>query len=334
MLAATLSLAAEPVRIAGSDWVGDAPTKVADRLDYFNLGRGADEPLIEVLDFGSGLEAVNSLVEGRSQFALGATAPVAAALQEQTGEQADGLPDFVILASVALSNRTHRLIVRDAGSVRVPREWDKLRVGIMFGTSSHSGWSRFAAFHGLDEDNYTLVDTPVRQMARALLSDEVDAVVVWSPWERKLQEQFSGELIEFPLRMIYTVNWLLLADRLFARDNPEVVQRVLRGYLKAMDFIDAEPDRAHQLHADYHEIPPDLIIAQSEGMIWRIGLNWSVLVSMGTQLDWLASQPGFDGQKPNPQHYLYARPLQALAPERVTVPHYLLLGSLAPDAQR
>jgi ABC-type nitrate/sulfonate/bicarbonate transport system substrate-binding protein len=324
----------ESIRIAGSAWVGDAPTKVADRLGYFNLDLDAHAPRIEVLNFGSGLEAVQSLVEGQTQFALAATTPVATALLNQSGKRPDGLPDFAVLASVALSNRTHKLIVREDAGTLAPSDWDRLRVGVMFSTSSHFGWSHFATFHGLTEDNYTLIDVPAERMAEALLADEVDAVVIWSPWERKLADQIDDALIEHPLWMLYTVNWLLLVDRSFAHERPDIVRRVLNGYRKAIAFIDADPEGAHQLHADYIDVPLEHIINSSEGMIWRLGMNWSVLVNMGSQLEWLEAQPGFENlPKPGPQQYLYARPLQELAPKLVTLPDYLLLQSLTGEAR-
>ncbi len=324
----------DTVRIAGSAWVGDAPTRLADQLGLFNVDRSFNEPDIEVVNHDSGLEAVRSLVSGHSQFALGATTPVAAQLLDQVGDEHEQRPGFVVLASVALSNRSHRLILRNRKNIRVPQDWDAVRIGIMFGTSSHFGWSHFATFHGLNEDNYTLVDIPINHMAEALLAGDVDGVVVWSPWERELREKIGTELLEFPLRMLYTVNWLLLADRQFAHEQPDVVKRVLRGYLAVMQIIDAEPQRARQVHADFSGVPLEEFIEISEGMIWRLTLNWSALVNLGTQMEWLARMPEFQGRVPSPSEYLYGQPLRSLAPEMVNLPDYMMLEALVDRERR
>lgn len=316
------------VRIAGSTWVGDAPTKVADRLGLFNQDLAPGAPPIEVHNYDSGLEALGRLLDGEAEFALAAITPTALAL---IGEIGNGRPnrEFVVLGSVALSNQSHILVADTARGIQGPADLAGRRVGVMFNTSSHYGWSRVSTFYGLDENGVELVDLPVSKMAPAMLAGDIDAAVIWSPWERGLRDALGEELLEVPLRMLYTVNWLLLADRSFIARHPDVTDRVLTSYLKAIDYMDAHPDHSLELHAEAVNLPVEELARRTEGMIWRLVMNWSVLVNMGVQFEWLATRPELAGIRiPEPQGYLFGAPLRRVAPERVILPPYLLM----PDA--
>lgn len=325
------AVADEPavVRIAGSAWIGDAPTRLADHLDLFNQGREASEPRIEVLSFGSGHDAVMALMRGEAEFALGATTPVAMALM---GEMAEAGNPPVVMASLALSNRSHRIVVLPESGILKPEDIQGRRVGVMMGTSSHFGWFHFSRFHGLDDSSVELVNLPVSAMAEAMISGRIDAAVVWDPWDVELARATGATLDEFPLNAIYTVNWLLLADRQLAMSQPELLERVLQGYQTALARMDSRSDETLSLLADLFDTDVDSFLARTEGLLWRLGMNWSVLVSLGTQFDWLTAQPEFSQQPaPSPSDYLLGEPLRKLSPRLVTVPPYLMMSETTSD---
>jgi ABC-type nitrate/sulfonate/bicarbonate transport system substrate-binding protein len=313
------------VRIAGSAWVGDQPTKVADELGFFNAGRSPGSPVIVVDNHGSGLDAVAVLLRGEAQFALAATTPVALALVGALDEAVGTSREIVVLASVALSNQTHTVVSPSNRNIAAPADVAGRRVGIMFGTSSHYGWSQFSVFHGFAPGDVELVNVPISRMGDALLGGLIDAAVIWPPWDQRLRSELGEDLTEFELRMIYTVNWLLLAERDFVVRHPEIADRVMRGYLDAMKFIDRNPARARDIHARQAGLDPDELARSADGLIWRLSLNWSTLVNMGSQLEWLANWPELAGlELPAPTDYLFADPLLRTAPWLVTLPPYLL----------
>ncbi len=321
----SLAESRDTVRIAGSAWVGDAPTWVADRQGLFNRGRPDDAPVIEVDLHGSGLEALMHLLAGEAQFALSATTPTAMALVGAFDDSGPGSSALVVLGSVALSNQSHYVIAPSRNGIDSPRDLAGRRVGVMFGTSSHYGWSRFGRFHGLEAAGIELIDTPVAEMAEALQRGDLDAAVIWQPWDLALREALDGAVTILPMRMLYTVNWLLLSTREFVAEQPAVVERVLRGYIDAIDMIDAEPESTLALHAEATGRDGADLVTSAANMLWRLGMNWSVLVNLGTQFEWLATWPQFDALTiPEPGQYLDGAPLREVAPGRVTLPDYLL----------
>jgi ABC-type nitrate/sulfonate/bicarbonate transport system substrate-binding protein len=317
-----------PVRIAGSAWVGDAPTWVADGLGLFNRGMGEGQPAIEVELYGSGLEALRQLIAGDAEFALAATTPTALALAGALEPGSDQPAEIAVLASIALSNQSHYLVSLAGKGIQTAGDLAGQRVAIMFGTSSHYGWTRFSAFHGLDDAEVELVDLPVAEMAAALKDGQVDAAVIWQPWDASLRSAYGDEITILPMRMLYTVNWLLLSRTDFVASHPEVVERVLQAYIDAIESIHEDAAQAVQMHAAAVGVEVDELESPAQRMLWRVGMNWSVLVNLGAQFEWLSTWPELAGMTPpEPKGYLHGGPLKRISPELVTLPDYLLAGA-------
>lgn len=314
----------KPLRIAGSSWVADAPTKVADQLGAFN-GPGIT-PKINVVDYDSGKEALFSLLAGEAEFALAASTPIA---NELLRAAFDGEPEstFVVLASVSLSNRTHLIVANGAVGIQRPADLNGKRIGVMLDTAGHFGWHKFAEYHGLQADGITLVDLPVASMTGAVRDGRIDAAAIWQPWASNLQAVLGSDARTFTTRHLYTVSWLLVTRRDVLASYPGSAERILNGYLEATAFIDADPLSARELHARAIGIDPATLESLETGIIWGLTLDWSVLADLESQLSWIAARRGLDAQSaPAPYHYIYARPLLNVAPRRVMLPAYLYSG--------
>ncbi|WP_168927432.1 ABC transporter substrate-binding protein [Nitrincola alkalilacustris] len=315
-------VASSSVRLGGSGWVADAPTKVADLKGYFNPDSA--EPPIEVLYFNSGKEALESLLRGDLEVALAATSPVAIQLlrtSEQVGADGD---DLVILSSVSLSNQSHYIIAAADRGIHSAEELNGRRVGVMLGTSAHFAWYRFAITHALMKSEITLVDIPISEQSQRLLAGEVDAVVSWDPWGLQIQQALAGNAVTFTAREIHTVDWLIVTRRGFAEANPDLMDRILSGYAMAIEFIQKQPESARQLHADFSGLPSAELAQMEQGIIWRMALNWAVLANVEAQFQWLNTWPEYtDTLPPAPARYLHAEPFNRVIPGGVTLPFYM-----------
>lgn len=311
--------AEEPVRIAASAWVGDAPTRVIDVLGML----AGDGPPIHIDYDDAGNVALERLMSGEAQFALAGNTPLAAALLQRGGERSPDDP--VVLASLGLSTPEHFVIaVRERG-VHAPQDLSGRRIGLRTGSSSHFGWSRFAEHHGLDQDTITLVDMPIARLREALLGGDVDAVVSWNPWSGPLLEELVDAATVMPTGAIYTVNWLLLTRRAVADTRPELVDRVVRAYLQATALVSTDPDRVRRVHAHALQLSEESMDAMHPGAIWDPAMNWAVVANMEAAFGWLSRQPGYAGARiPAPPDYLDARALQRSAPDKLMLPPYLL----------
>jgi len=326
-LSPPITTAAEsgPIRIAGSAWVADAPTKVADALGLFNAESG---PRIRVDHYNSGREALASLLGGDAEFALAASTPVAKALLDPVN-QTPRAGALAVLALVSTSNRTH-VVIADAGAgIEQPADLLGRRVAVMLDTSGHFGWHHFTEYHNLDPNKLTLVDLPVDAHAEAMASRRVDAAVSWEPWAGRLRASLDGRANVFTTRHLYSVGWLLVTRTDVLERYPGSAERVLAAYRDAIAEMGRDPQRGRRLHARASplDLDPQELQALGAGIVWDLRLDWPVLADLEAQLNWFTERAGWDSAAvPAPYEYLYAKPLRHVSERSIDLPPYFFVG--------
>jgi len=315
--------AAAPLRLSTSAWVADAPTRVAH-------GMGALEQVpgrVEITELDSGRASMEALMAAQADVALVANTPLALHLcrQSMAGRHPPDLPAADpprVLASVALSNDTHRVLADARRGIRVPADLNGKRVGLHLDSSAHSGWQRFASFHGLTADA-ALIDLTPGALGEALLDGRVDAVVIWEPWDRAPREQLGDDAIEFPIRVMDSVNWLLVTRESVIDSRWAALQALLSAYLQAVDLLNLEPRRAAELYqrSSGRRLDPDSSVRA--GTIWRVALDWSVMSNTQSVLEWCARDSGQPAASFKPRDYLAPELLEQLAPHAVLLPDVL-----------
>lgn len=312
-----------PIRVAGSSWVVDAPTKVADALRLFPRADGQPEIRVDAYDSGRG--ALQSLLSGTAEFALAASTPVARALLDAHAGRG---PPLAVLAATSISNQTHALVANPASGIDAPGDLSGRRVGMLFGTSGHFGWYQFAHHHGLPVDAVSLVDLPIVDQHGALRDGRVDAVFNWEPWTTRARESLGAGARVFTTRQLYTVSWLLVTRRDVVERYPGAAERVLAGYAAAMLAIEADLSGALAHHARAIGADPDSLAGQADDVIWGLRLDWPIVADLEAQFSWISDhqEVAADGV-PSPADYLYGQPLAAVYPRAITLPAYFFADS-------
>lgn len=312
--------AAEVIRIAGSSWIADAPTKVADALGLFNAGNA--RPVVRVDDdYHSGKAALDSLIAGQSEFALAASTPVARALMQEAGTGVERSA-LAVLGAVALSNRTHVIVANGARGIDEPDDLVGRRVGLLLGTSAHFGWHLFVQYQGLDPTRIELVDIePVDQPA-ALERGAIDAAATWEPWAGRVRDVLGDDARQFSIRHLHAVAWLLVTRTEVLARFPGSAERVLTAYRDAIRVINEEPYRAAAL-LDYPVVAGSASPLEAHGIIWGLWLDWGVVADLEAQFEWLGQwQEAATLSKPSIRGFLHARPLSTVWPAGIGLPPY------------
>lgn len=311
------------VRIAGSDWVMDAPTKVAAAAEYFDAPDN-QEPRIEATYRASGHDALAALLKGEVEYALCAPTPVARALLDHLDRPGQH-PAIVVLASLGISSASHYIIARRDRGIGQPTDLAGKRLGLLKHSSAHFSWSLTEGLYGLEEGSVILVNVPVQEQGAALKAGEVDAVLSWDPYARRLQESLGEQAAVFSNREVDSPNWLLVSRLAEVRARPQVAERVLDSYRRAVELIEDDPTRAAQLMATESPGGPTELDLTGSGLFWNLTLNWAVLSNLEEQMRWWHRIDGAPGREvATPASYLWSPPLQAIAPEAVVLPNHLL----------
>lgn len=307
--------------ISGSKWIADAPTRIADKAGFFNpdASEPGDDTEARVEYASSGKQSLQRLMDGDADFALVATVPLAMELVRSISEQRPRDRWPVVIASIALSNNTHRIIARStpARDFRNPMDLAGATIGLLENSSGHFGWERFARFHALAPDSVRLVDAPPETWREGLMSARLDAVVAWSPWSEELEQQLGAAARSLSLQALDSVNWLVVTRRAYLEQYPDRVDRVLSAYARAIDLLYSDPEGATRLAGREYGL------AREGRVIWKLGLGWPVIANVEQKLEWAAERLDQPAPKLLPYDYIERAPMERRFPEQVMLPSWI-----------
>ncbi len=306
----------DPPRLLGVQYLGDLPTLVADERGYFR-GAAAD---VRIAYGDSGRRNLQRLRAGEAEIALMAKTPlVIDALRDASPGGAD---DPVILGNLVHSHRLNQVVSLDGGPVSAPGDLEGRRVGLMKGTNAEFVWSLFARMHGLDTSRVSVRDLAIEQLPQALIEDKVDAAVLWEPWTSRTAETAEGGLRILPGSSAYTAHWVIVARRSWVRDHAGRVRDLLRGYIRAIDWIESHRDQALALYTRRMDVARNRIIRSWDVLDYDLNLDWTVLNGLSLQLRW-AREAGYGNTSsavPGVLELVEPGPLRKLNHYRVSIP--------------
>ncbi|MEF8833886.1 MAG: NrtA/SsuA/CpmA family ABC transporter substrate-binding protein [Halofilum sp. (in: g-proteobacteria)] len=306
---------AETIRIAGVDYLGDLPTRVADHEGLF-AAAGVDA----VVQYAaSGRDALRALRAGETDFALMALTPLAIDLVADSDPR--GPDDPVILASLVHSTRMKQVVALDRGA-RTPRDLAGSRIGLARGTSAEFAWSLFTAYHGIAPGDAEVIDTPIERLPGALKSGDIDAAMLWEPWTTRLRTELGDRLRVLPGSNIYTAKWVLVTRRELVDADPERAQTVLSAYQAAIDIIQRDVVAVDAVYAADRGGEADALQQNRSSILYGLNLDWSLLASLQQQTEW-AINAGYAIETPSTDILarIDPRPLAACMPSAVGLPY-------------
>lgn len=154
------------------------------------------------------------------------------------------------------------VVVPQDSPIRTARDLAGARVATpTVGAAMHVATLNWLAQEGQAITTLTAVEIPFANMLDQLRAGRVDAAEVVEPFlGLALDQGFRsiGTPIESSVGEPPVLSVLWIADRGWAQDNPELVERWTRSLVEAEELIAAEPTRARQILQEYTKLPPEV----------------------------------------------------------------------------
>ncbi|MDX1608737.1 MAG: ABC transporter substrate-binding protein [Halofilum sp. (in: g-proteobacteria)] len=294
-LAVALTLAvgaarAEPerqVRIAGSLYLGDLPTVLADQRGFF-----AAQRLRAAVEYNlSGKRSLARLRAGETDFALMAPTPVV--LDRLADPDPGGPDDPVILASLAHSTELTQIVALGGAGIERPADLRGRRIAINRGTSTEFVWWLFEQYHDIDRLSVELVSMTFPEMPDALIAGRVDAVVLLEPWLARLGDRLDRvagpPLRRFHVEDLYTGKWILVTTPRIARERRGLCIDVLTAYRQAIEFIESAPAEAITAYNDWAQPAERIRVDPRQTLDYDLNLDWALIAVLQQQFQWARS---------------------------------------------
>ena len=151
------------------------------------------------------------------------------------------------LADPKVSARALADVIAD----RRRRGRDPLNFGMTFPFSTHNYQLRFwMASGGVDPDqDLRMVVLPPPYMVESISSGHLDGFCVGAPWNSVAVDLGIGHILHFVSEILQRASEKVLAVRAsWAKENPDVLRRLIRAHGKAADFVEDPKNREEASH--------------------------------------------------------------------------------------
>lgn len=205
----------------------------------------------EVTTFATGVEAIDSLIVGRADMAVGLDFPTVS--RARNGE-------LTVLAGIFRAKPGwHKLVV--ANDIKGPQDLVGKKVGIATGTLEHLVTVKYLENNGVDPDSVELVGfTSLVEIVASLKAGRIDASFVWANGTEKSIEGGDHYVLIDDSAAKLSSSAYLSASASFVEKNPDAVIGVLNAINKASAFISDNPEEAAKIIAANTRAPEDAVL--------------------------------------------------------------------------
>jgi len=232
------SQSAPTVRYGFIPFPGTLPYLVAVDKGFFRE-EGVDVQIVDETDYLEMNEKVaNGSLDFQSQYVL---IDVVAAVSKGK--------DLKVVMATDFSNGADAIVSRN--DIISVSDLKGKKVAVNKGTLSEYLLSDALRKNNMETSDIIEVDLSSYDAAQAFIRGEVDAEVSWEPDVTQAVQEGSGKRLytsrDSPGLIIDT----LVFNGDYVTNHPDRVQSVIRGYFKALDFIDRNPEEAYAIGAKY-----------------------------------------------------------------------------------
>ncbi|QPM90872.1 ABC transporter substrate-binding protein [Pseudooceanicola algae] len=203
-----------------------------------------------VTTFATGVEAIDSLIVGRADMAVGLDFPT---VSRARGGQ------LVVLAGIFRSlPGWHKFVV--ANEIKEPADLVGGKLGIASGTAQHLVSIKYLENNGVDPDSVELVGfSSLVEIVASIKTGRIDGAFVWADGTEKSIEDGDHYVLTDDSAAQLSSSAYVSSSASFVEEHPEALVSVLKALAKASTFIADHPDEAATIIAGNTRAPADAV---------------------------------------------------------------------------
>ncbi|MFW5722402.1 MAG: ABC transporter substrate-binding protein [Desulfohalobiaceae bacterium] len=266
---------------------------------------------VTLRDFQAGKLAVDDMLAGKSDLALGADFVFV--------NQSFSHPELRIMAAVCESMVNH-LVVRKDHDITEPGDLAGKRIGVTRGSAGEFYLGTFLLFQGFRMSQVTMVDLKPNEIVDQLLSGSIDAGLTWEPNVYKLEQALGGAVQSWPAQSGQPMYFLLQGQAEWVQGHEAEIRAVLAAMRQAEAFVAGHQDQAQGFLVDRFGLDTGYVEATWGKQDFLLALPQELLVQMGDQAAWMVDTEQKAGASiPNFYEKVVFPPLEQVDPGAVTI---------------
>ncbi len=266
---------------------------------------------ITLKDYDSGASAAAGLLNGEADIALAAEFPIV--------RQVFNKKDIINFGTIAKYENTYILWRTDSG-INSIQDLKGKKIGVTLTTISEFYLGRTLELNGLNIQQVSLVNIKAADSEKALVSNEVDAVVTWEPWVSQIKQLLGEEVTTRAAQSAQYAYWNLVSTSEWANGHTDVIERLIKSLAGAEHYINRHKDVAKAIiikRMNFDNLYLDTIWPRYQ---FSMSLDQSLITAMEDEARWMISN-NLTGEVAMPHFvdYIYENTLKKIKPEAVNI---------------
>jgi len=294
--------------------IGNAQSFECDTLVYlaqdqdFLVQNGLN---VSIMNYTSGMAAVNDLLKGSIDIA--ATAEFPLVRHALNGENISAL---TCIGKFQLQDLIGR---KDRGIERVSDLRGKT-IGVPLGTISEFYIGRFLQLNGMRLGDVTIVNVNAAESVELVVNGTVDALVIWQPYAYSAEELLGDNASVFPVQSNQRLSILEVARNSWIAQNPDLVNRFVKSLAQAEEYYMGNSVQATAMMQESLNYTDAYIAEIWDKNEYSLSLDQSLILALEEEARWAINNNLTEETRvPDFLSYIYVDSLKSIQPESVNI---------------
>ncbi|WP_341962826.1 NrtA/SsuA/CpmA family ABC transporter substrate-binding protein [Pseudomonas sp. RC10] len=267
---------------------------------------------VDVINTTSGRQALEAVLGGSADIATTAEAPTTAAAF--AGQK------IAFLARTEYSDL--KTLTLSGSGINTLADLKGKRLGYAAGTGSEVYTWTLLRKAGLSNKDVTLVNLRPQDMVAAAASGSIDAYDIFEPYVSNGKRVLGDKVRQLDTRGVYSETFNIVTQQSYLAAHPAVAQNFLHALLDAETWIAANREEAVKRLAKTVGMTEPELNDVWDDFVFHLVLDQRVIDTLTAHAQWrleTGNAAGDAKQIPDLRALIFAAPLKAIAPDRVTL---------------
>ena len=295
------------VKYASTAAIVEAPAHVAFAQEFFTK-EGLE---LDLKIYPDGKSSLEKVIAGEADIGSVMSTPLV--YKSFTNQ------DYKIIANL-LHGKIHLAVVTQASNIHVPHDFINKKIGVTRGTSGEFFMDSYFILEDINRNANEIVYSTAADSLDSLAEGTIDAIFTWAPWPFLALEKLKGEGRLLETSKIVPSSWVIVANKKFAENNPDALERFLRGFQKGIKFCTENREKAYEIHTNTTGFSPQLLMPLFAELRFSLSLSNRLIMDLEQQAEWLVRK-GYVGSDavPNYLNLVDSAPLKSVLPDNMTL---------------
>ena len=260
----------------------------------------------------TGQGGLKALLAGEVQASGAADTPIVSSVLQ--GDQ------ITVIATLCETQQATAIIAKKESGITAPTDLKGKTIGVTRGTAAEFFLHIYLVANNITPSEVQIVDIEPDRIVAALLEGGVKAVCTWSPYKLVLLEKLGPEAVIFTDPALYLQTFNLVTMQDLVKSKPETIGKLLRGVLRANDFIKMNPTEAQMIMAKHIGAESDIYQKEWPDYSFMAVLDQSLILNLEDQARWMLEKSADSPVRtPNFIDFIHVDPLRKVQPEAVRI---------------